>query len=81
MARSTSRPEVPGVEYDIGKRWENGIAHHPKSMEMFRRMAEIDLQYMDDYFCWKAGGDGDNGEQLMYLMDIFFEEKDKSKDC
>jgi hypothetical protein len=26
-----------------------------------------------DYFCWKTGGDGDNGETLMYQMDAFFE--------
>ena len=28
-------------------------------------------------FCFKSGGDGDNGEHLMYLLDIHFEQIDK----
>ena len=66
-------------EYDIGKRWENGVEHHPKSIELFKRIAEIDFEHMDDHFNWKSGGDGDNGEALMYLLDIYFEEKESSK--
>ena len=62
-----------GVETDIEKRWENGIEHHPKSIELMEAVAEIDFQVCDDYFCWKLGGDGDNGETLMYEMDIYFE--------
>jgi hypothetical protein len=26
---------------------------------------------------WKTGGDGDNGEELMYHLDAFFEMLDK----
>lgn len=29
------------------------------------------------YDAQKVGGDGDNGEQLLYLMDAFFEMLDK----
>ena len=61
------------VERDIGKRWETGMDHHPKSMELMKALMKIDLNYCDDYFCWKKGGDGDNGETLMYEMDIYFE--------
>jgi hypothetical protein len=40
----------------------------------------LDFIFLDDYFCFKSGGDGDNGEQLMYLLDIYFDELDvKSK--
>ena len=38
----------------------------------------LDFELNNDYFCWKTGGDGDNGEILMYLLDIFFEMKDKN---
>ena len=38
------------------------------------RLMEIDYKYNDDFFCWKIGGDGDNGELLMYELDIYFEE-------
>lgn len=64
------------VEYDINKRWEEGIDHHPKSEALMERLMEIDFKYCDDYFCWKKGGDGDNGETLMYELDIIFEEDD-----
>jgi hypothetical protein len=64
------------VERDITKRWEQCIPHHPKSMELFKKLKKIDWDCCDDYFCWKSGGDGDNGETLMYEMDIMFECED-----
>lgn len=66
-----------GIETNVTKRWENGKVHHPKSIELMDIIAEIDFELCDDYFCWKTGGDGDNGECLMYEMDIYFEAKDK----
>ena len=64
------------VETNINKRWEQGIPHHPKSIKLFTALADIDWEYGDDYFCWKHGGDGDNGERMMYEMDIYFENLD-----
>lgn len=61
------------VERDINKRWEQGIDHHPKSEELMKALMKIDIELCNDYFCWKKGGDGDNGETLMYEMDIYFE--------
>lgn len=57
-------------------RWNNGIAHHPKSLDLMRFLKEHDINDYDDYFNWKLGGDGDNGEILMYQMDAYFEMKD-----
>ena len=54
-------------------RWEAGIEHHPMSKRLVRFLAEHDFHDYDDYFCWKIGGDGDNGETLMYQIDAFFE--------
>ena len=67
------------VEIDVNKRWEEDIEHHPKSIELMDKLKEIDFKYGDDHFCWKTGGDGDNGEILMYEMDIYFERKDVLK--
>ena len=67
------------VETDIVKRWRNGIEHHPKSIELANAIFEMDWKYGGDYFCWKRGGDGDNGEMLMYLLDIHFEFEDEEK--
>lgn len=58
-------------------RWAIGIPHHPKSEELMAFLQEIDYEVYDDHFCWKVGGDGDNGESLMYQLDAFFEALDK----
>ena len=71
--------EVPGVEYDINKRWRDSTPHHPKSVALFTRIEYLDFHLHGDYFCWKSGGDGDNGEMLMFQMDIYFEEQDKKE--
>ncbi len=60
-------------------RWEEGIEHHPMSERLVRFLAEHDLKDYNDHFCWKIGGDGDNGESLMYQMDAFFEMLDTCK--
>ena len=64
------------IDYNITKRWEKGTSHHPKSKALFKRLAEIDFKHGGDYFHWKSGGDGDNGETLMYELDVIFEEDD-----
>ena len=65
------------VETDITKRWEQGIKHDSKSEELVRAIADLDFKYGGDFFCFKVGGDGDNGEHLMYLLDIYYELKEK----
>jgi len=52
------------------------MPHHPKSLELFDSIAKLDLELNNDYFCWKSGGDGDNGETLMFLLDEHFEQTD-----
>lgn len=64
---------------DPNVRWEKGISHHPKSIELYHYIKDIDFAF-GDFFCFKHGGDGDNGEHLMYLMDSFFEEKDQKQE-
>lgn len=70
---------LKGIEVDTETRWENGGAHDPRAIKLARAIAELDHCFGDDYFCWKFGGDGDNGEHLMYLLDIYFEAKDNAK--
>jgi len=54
-------------------RWSEGKKHHPMSLRLMEFLQEHDLNDYDDYFDWKMGGDGDNGESLMFEMDAFFE--------
>lgn len=54
-------------------RWEKGIPHHPMSQRLMKFLETHDFLDYEDHFCWKVGGDGDNGEALMYEMDAFFE--------
>lgn len=72
--------KLDGIEYDINKRWNEGREHHPNSLAMMGRLMEIDFYAGDDYFVWNIGGDGDNGEQLLYELDIYFEELDQLKE-
>ena len=72
--------EKHGIESDINVRWEKGTDHHPKSLELMKGLETIDFELCNDYFEWKVGGDGDNGETFMYEMDIYFELQDKLKD-
>lgn len=58
-------------------RWEQDADHHDMSMRLMYFLKEHDYHDQSDYFCWKTGGDGDNGETLMYELDAFFELLDK----
>jgi hypothetical protein len=69
--------EAAGIETDITKRWETGVEHHPKAYALAKRIGAVDWLFGGDAFCWQFGGDGDNGEHLMYLLDILFETQDK----
>ena len=62
----------------INDRYKQGIEHNPRSIEIYEAIADIDFNQNGDYFCFKSGGDGDNGEALMYLLDIYFENKDET---
>ena len=63
------------IELDIDKRWEQGIEHQEESEELYAEIADLDFTIGGDRFCFKSGGDGDNGEHLMYLLDIIFEKR------
>lgn len=58
-------------------RWSKGIDHHPMSEIIVRRLSEIDYMFFDYAMEWQVGGDGDNGETLMYQLDILFDLWDK----
>lgn len=62
---------------NINKRWEEGIPHVNRTIELYEFISKYDFTFCSDYFEFKAGGDGDTGEQLMYLIDEYFANKDK----
>jgi hypothetical protein len=66
------RLKLPGAE-----RWEKGVDHHSESIRLMSFLMEHDLNDYNDFFCWKWGGDGDNGESLMFEMDAYFESRDR----
>jgi len=62
------------MSLSVEERWEQGIDHDPRSEaigEALRRINKENFWPMDLDF----GGDGDNGETLLYLLDIYFEEQ------
>ncbi|HET8689734.1 MAG TPA: hypothetical protein VFM18_24270 [Methanosarcina sp.] len=56
----------------LNQRWEDGDEHDPRSIELYKFIADLDFKECGDSFCFKSGGDGDNGETLMYLLDCWF---------
>lgn len=55
------------------QRWKQGIPHHPRSIEIIQALSDLDWEFMEGSLDIRTGGDGDNGEQMMYLLDIYFE--------
>lgn len=60
-------------------RWGDGLKHHPKSLRLMEFLKDHDREDYGSVFDWNTGGDGDNGETLMYQMDAFFEMLDKKE--
>ncbi len=68
--------DYTGIEI---QRWEKGLDHDPRSEKIARALGEIDFEVLGDSLCLKFGGDGDNGEQMMFALDIYFELLDKGR--
>jgi len=66
-------------DLDPGKRWEQGVPHHPESVRLIKEIDELDWKYLKGYFDFKIGGDGDNGETLMFLLDMIFERREAAR--
>lgn len=60
----------------LAERLEKGIPHDERSEEVYQFLEAYDFRFGNDFFEFKAGGDGDNGEHLLYLLDEFFANKD-----
>jgi len=71
--------KTKNIETDIQKRFEKETPHHPRSEELYRAIANLDRKYGNDLFEFKSGGDGDNGEHLMYLLDIYYGQQEEWK--
>jgi hypothetical protein len=69
--------ESSGINLNINRRWEEGACHHPKSTELMAHISTLDWMVGNDRFCFKTGGDGDNGEHLMFILDIYFDHLEK----
>jgi hypothetical protein len=61
-------------------RWAEGRPHHHMSEKIMDFLQDHDFHDHQDYFQWKSGGDGDNGEQLMFELDTFFEAQEQGGD-
>ena len=70
------RIERAGLAVDIAVMWSSGTPHDPRSVKLAEEIAEIDWLFCDDSFGFSFGGDGDNGEILLYALDILFKLQD-----
>lgn len=63
------------IETDTTKRWEEGLDHDPRSVNLMEFLRKLDAE--NGYcFDWRFGGDGDNGEEMLYQLDVWFETMD-----
>lgn len=65
---------------EVERRWQEGVPHNPQSIALARDLARIDWERGGDYFQFKFGGDGDNGEHLTYLLDVYFAAREEADD-
>jgi hypothetical protein len=54
-----------------------GKDHDPRSEKIYKFIDAVDFANGDG-FCFTSGGDGDNGEMLMDLLDAYFKAEDQS---
>ena len=50
------------------------VEHNPMSEDIYKFISEVDFAN-GDFFAFKSGGDGDNGEFLMSLLDEYFKKQ------
>jgi hypothetical protein len=62
---------------EVGRRWEYGVPHDLRAVKMAKALALIDRDRGGDYFDFRFGGDGDNGEELTFLLDVYFADLDQ----
>jgi len=72
------KPEVK-VTVLPDDRWEQGIDHDERSRDLYEFLAEYDREFADHSMDLSSGGDGDNGEALMYLLDEYFAAVDSTQ--
>lgn len=56
----------------VSQRSKDGDEHDPRSIKMYEFISQLDFNECNDSFGFQSGGDGDNGEHLMYLMDVYY---------
>jgi hypothetical protein len=56
-------------ELETIDKWSEGIDVREESESLARLIGEMDFYHYSDYFRFKFGGDGDNGETLAYIID------------
>lgn len=76
MASSGKRSKRKKSNPSPDERWERGIDHDPRSEEIVRAIDRLDWKFNNGNLDIRCGGDGDNGEMMMYLLDYWFAEKD-----
>jgi hypothetical protein len=72
-AVTKKKAKVSKSVLSVEERWERGLPHNKHSTALARKLADIDNRLGNGQLDLKFGGDGDNGEHLLYLLDIYFE--------
>ena len=68
-----ARLEKSGIDYDLTAKWERGGERSEEAEKLAREIADLDWLLYGDALGLDFGGDGDNGEFLIDLINILFE--------
>lgn len=63
----------------LQQRMDDCAEHDDRSVKLYEFISELDFNEGGDSFGFKSGGDGDNGEMLMYMLDCYFEKQDNEQ--
>lgn len=62
----------------LQERMKTGEIHDDRSVLLYEFISELDSNENGDTLGLTSGGEGDNGEILMYLFDCYFEKLDNT---
>jgi hypothetical protein len=71
---------LPERQFSAERRYDDGAEHHTKAVKLMEFLMDYDYQEMGDSLGWEVGGDGDNGESLLYALSVYFEYLDYGKE-
>lgn len=70
---------LPERQFSAERRYDDNAQPHPDAVSIMKFLADYDYKEMGDSMGWSFGGDGDNGENVLCALSVYFEYLDYGK--